>query len=77
MPNVGPDATRAGPRKTVAVIGGSFDPPTLAHLMVASQVSTAELRAFAQFHVSVLRFIGTFVVFFQLKSEILEAYPRI
>ncbi|EER05071.1 nucleotidyltransferase, putative [Perkinsus marinus ATCC 50983] len=38
MPNVGPDATRAGPRKTVAVIGGSFDPPTLAHLMVASQV---------------------------------------
>ncbi|KAF4750747.1 hypothetical protein FOZ63_011241 [Perkinsus olseni] len=38
MPGVKTDAIPPSKRKTVAVIGGSFDPPTLAHLMVASQV---------------------------------------
>ncbi|KAF4736993.1 hypothetical protein FOZ63_005060, partial [Perkinsus olseni] len=37
MPGVKADAIPPSKRKTVAVIGGSFDPPTLAHLMVASQ----------------------------------------
>ncbi|EER18279.1 nucleotidyltransferase, putative [Perkinsus marinus ATCC 50983] len=38
MTNVNASAATTHPRKTVAVIGGSFDPPTFAHLMVASQV---------------------------------------